>query len=183
MRVVTGTARGARLKEPGSMEVRPTIDRVKEAMFNIIQFDIEGRNVLDLFAGTGQLAIEALSRGAEKAVLVDIGREAVALIRENLKRTKLMDRARIIQKDYCAFLSENTEKFDLIFLDPPYQTNFLENALQKIAEFDILTDGGIIISEQPQEKEFPLHLLQAFQAKKHRYGKTAITVFTKLPEV
>ena len=105
MRVITGSARGVRLKTPDGMQTRPTADRVKEAIFSIIQFEIEGRRVLDLFAGTGQLGIEALSRGAEHAVFVDARREAVALVRENLKRTRLSDRAETVQGDYLDYLS------------------------------------------------------------------------------
>ena len=105
MRVITGSARGVRLKTPDGMQTRPTADRVKEAVFSIIQFEIEGRKVLDLFAGTGQLGIEALSRDAEHAVFVDARREAVALVRENLKRTRLSDRAETVQGDYLDYLS------------------------------------------------------------------------------
>ena len=119
MRVITGTARGRRLKELEGMETRPTTDRVKEGMFNVLQFDIEGRRVLDLFAGTGQLGIECLSRGAKSAVFVDRRADAVKLIRENLKVTELTDRARVVSGDSMEYLKQLREQFDLIFLDPP----------------------------------------------------------------
>lgn len=118
MRVITGTARGRRLKEPQGMDIRPTTDKVKESMFSILQFDIEGRRVLDLFGGTGQLGIEALSRGASEVVFVDKSAAALKLIRENLELCGLSDRARVRNGDSLAYLRSG-EKFDLVFLDPP----------------------------------------------------------------
>lgn len=117
MRVITGSARGRRLKEIEGLETRPTTDRVKEALFSVIQFDIEGRRVLDLFAGTGQLGIEALSRGAESAVFVEQRKDAVQAVRENLVVCGLSDRARVVSGDAMSYLKSG-EKFDLIFLDP-----------------------------------------------------------------
>ena len=120
MRVITGSAKGRKLKELQGRETRPTTDRVKEGLFNIIQFDIEGRRVLDLFAGTGQLGIECLSRGADRCTFVDLRKEAAALIRENLTWCALQERAQVIQGDYLAYLTRCGETFDLILLDPPY---------------------------------------------------------------
>ena len=117
MRVITGSARGRRLKQLEGLETRPTTGRVKEAVFSILQFDIEGRRVLDLFAGTGQLGIEALSRGAASAVFVEKRRDAANLIRENLKLTELTARARVVGGEAEAFLAGCRERFDLIFLD------------------------------------------------------------------
>ena len=124
MRVITGTARGRRLKELQGMETRPTTDKVKESLFSIIQFDIEGRRVLDLFAGTGQLGIEALSRGAAEAVFVDRRPDAVRLVQENLALCGFTDRARVKSGDALTYLKSG-EKFDLIFLDPPYAADLL----------------------------------------------------------
>ena len=146
MRVISGSARGRRLGELKGMETRPTTDKVKESLFNIIQFDIEGRRVLDLFGGTGQLGIEALSRGAEHCTFVDQRRDAAALIKENLKATELSDRSRVVQGDSLAFLQSCREKFDLIFLDPPYQEDLLERALEQ-GRIDLS-----IGSDSPQEK-------------------------------
>ena len=120
MRVITGTARGRRLKEPVGMETRPTTDRVKEGIFSSIQFEIEGRRVLDLFGGTGQMGIEALSRGAAHCTFVDLRKDAAAAIRENLALTDLSDAATVIQGDALAYLTRCQESFDVIFLDPPY---------------------------------------------------------------
>ena len=155
MRVITGTARGRRLKELEGMETRPTTDRVKEGLFSALQFDIEGRRVLDLFAGTGQLGIECLSRGAAEAVFVDRRADAVKLIRENLKVTELTDRARVVSADSMEFLKGLREKFDIIFLDPPYAAGLLEPAIAHIAKFDILNPHGIIMAEHPVERTMP----------------------------
>ncbi len=129
MRVITGKARGISLKTPDGMATRPTSDRVKEAVFSIIQFDVPNANVLDLFAGTGQLGIEALSRDARSAVFVDQRDDAIQLVRENLKRTRLENIGRVVKEDYAVFLQKCSEKFDIIFLDPPYSEKFLENSL------------------------------------------------------
>ena len=153
MRVITGTARGRRLNELKGKETRPTADRVKEGMFNIIQFDIEGRRVLDLFGGTGQLGIECLSRGAAHATFVDARTDAVKLIRENLSLTDLADRAAVLTADYATVLSSAAEKYDLVFLDPPYETKLLERSLELISQFDILREHGIIICESPQDRK------------------------------
>lgn len=179
MRVITGTARGRKLGQLQGMDTRPTTDQVKESIFNIIQFDIEGRRVLDLFAGTGQLGIEALSRGAAGCTFVDQRKEAVALVRSNLKLCQLSDKARVVQGEGLGFLSTVREPFHLIFLDPPYKAELLENALKKIAEIDMLTENGIIICESPADKVLP-ELPQPYQkGREYRYGKIKITVYRK----
>ena len=131
MRVISGTARSVPLLSREGLDTRPTSDRVKEAVFNVLQFEIEGRSVLDLFGGSGQMAIEALSRGAASAVFVDQSKAAVALVKKNLEKTKLTG-GRVVQGDSIAFLS-GPGKFDLVFLDPPYDSGLLENALKKDA--------------------------------------------------
>ena len=179
MRVITGKARGVQLKTPEGMATRPTADRVKEALFSIIQFDVPNAKVLDLFGGTGQLGIEALSRGAKSAVFVDAGEPACRLIRDNLKRTKLEADATVIRSDYLAYLKRCKEKFDIIFLDPPYAEVFLENALKCIAEIDILQSGGIIIAERPLGKELPWELEGFTRSKDYKYGTVLLTVYRK----
>ena len=144
MRVITGSARGRRLKELTGMETRPTTDKVKESLFSIIQFDIEGRRVLDLFAGTGQLGIEALSRGAASAVFIDRRADAVRLVKDNLELCGLSDRASVRCGDAMSYLRSG-EKFDLIFLDPPYAAGLLGPALEEIARFDICREHGICL--------------------------------------
>ncbi len=181
MRVISGKAGGRRLLEPADYSVRPTTDKVKESIFNIIQFDIEGRRALDLFAGSGQLGIEALSRGAKSAVFVDESREAIALVRGNLKKTGLEQAASVVQGDAVSFL-RRSGKFDLIFLDPPYDTQLLEKSLYLIEEFDILTQGGIIICESREEKELPELSLPYRRLKSYKYGKIKVTTFIRDPE-
>lgn len=179
MRVISGTARGIKLKTPDGMLTRPTSDRVKEAVFSIIQFEVQGSRFLDLFGGSGQMGIEALSRGAKSAVIVDGRREACKLIQENLRLTKLADQAKVIQSDYLGYLNRCTEQFDLIFLDPPYAEEFLENSLKKISEIDILSDRGIIICERPEEKLLDMEISGLVRGKDYRYGNTWITLFRK----
>lgn len=179
MRVITGTARGIQLKTPDGMLTRPTADKVKEALFSIIQFDITGASVLDLFGGTGQLGIEALSRGASRAVFVDAREDACKLIRENLKRTKLESRARIVRSDYLVYLNQCRETFDIIFLDPPYAEVYLENALNRITEIDILRSGAIIVTERPLGKELPWEVSGYTRSRDYKYGKTLLTIYRK----
>ena len=179
MRVITGSARGMKLRTLEGLSTRPTSDRVKEAIFNIIQFDLEGRRVLDLFAGSGQLAIEALSRGAGYAVLVDQNPEAVKVIKENLKKTKLIDQATVLRADYLQYLSGCREKFDIILLDPPYAEKMLETALHKISEIDILNEGGIIVCERAREKELPATVGDLIRSRDYLYGKTAVNLYTR----
>lgn len=179
MRVITGKARGVQLKTPQGMQTRPTADRVKEALFSIIQFDLPGARVLDLFAGTGQLGIEALSRDAKEAVFVDEREDACALVRENLKRTRLEGQGRVLRSDYLAYLSRCREHFDIIFLDPPYAEVFLENALKRITEIDILQSNGIIVAERPVGKPCPGEFPGYTRSKDYKYGKTLLTIYRK----
>ena len=179
MRVISGKARGVVLKTPQGLQTRPTADRVKEALFSIIQFDLPGTRVLDLFGGTGQLGIEALSRGAKSAVFVDMQDSACKLIRENLKKTKLDDCAQVVRADYMTYLSGCREKFDIVFLDPPYAEIFLENSLKKLSEIDILESGAIIVAERPAEKELSLILEGFSRSKDYKYGNTLLTLYRK----
>ena len=179
MRVITGKARGVQLKTPDGMLTRPTTDRVKEALFSIIQFEIPTAKVLDLFGGTGQLGIEALSRGAGGAVFVDDREDACNLIRENLRRTKLAQDAKVVRADYMDYLKRCKEKFGIIFLDPPYAEVFLENALKRITEIDILQSGGIIVAERPLGKDLPWDFEGYTRSKDYKYGKVLLTIYRK----
>ena len=179
MRVITGKARGIQLKTPDGMQTRPTTDRVKEALFSIIHFDIPGAKVLDLFSGTGQLGIEALSRGADSAVFVDAREDACKLIREKMKRTKLETQGRVVRSDYLEYLRRSREKFDIILLDPPYAEVFLENALNCIAEIDILQSGGIIVTERPLGKDLLCQFEGLTRSKDYKYGNTLLTLYRK----
>ena len=176
MRVISGNFRGKKLKEPANYDIRPTTDMVKEAIFNIIQFDIEGRRVLDLFAGTGQLGIECISRGAASVTFVDQSKEAIAIVKANLKACGV--EARVVQDDSIAFLNRGA-KFDVIIIDPPYATNLINKALSVINSVDILSEGGIIVCESSREKELPEMESPYFMKKTYNYGKVKITTYGK----
>lgn len=179
MRVITGTARGRRLGELKGMETRPTTDKVKEGIFNVVQFDVPSARVLDLFAGTGQLGIEALSRGAAHCTFVDRRSDAVKLVRENLALCRLDDRAQVLCGDSMAFLASAREKYDLIFLDPPYAADLLERAIETIARFDILNEHGIIVAESPADKLLPEPAAPYRRGREYRYGQIKFTVYRR----
>lgn len=149
MRIITGSARGAILTTLEGESTRPTGDRAKEALFSMIQFDIEGRRVLDLFAGSGQLGLEALSRGAEHCVFIDESREASDIVLANAKKTGLFDRSRVSTMDFSAYLKSaaDKEKFDIIFLDPPYASDYVSKSLELISKGGLLRAGGRIVCE------------------------------------
>lgn len=176
MRVISGTAGGKRLKPPENQAIRPSTDMVKEALFNIIQFDIEGRKVLDLFAGTGQLGIECLSRGAREVVFCDKSREAVKLVRENLKNCGF--EAQVNQRDSIELL-KSCGKFDIILIDPPYDSDLYNSALKIINLVDILSDGGIIICETERSKILPDMEFPYKRGKVYNYGKVKLNFYTK----
>lgn len=168
MRIITGSARGVNLITLEGEATRPTAERAKEALFSMIQFDIEGRRVLDLFAGSGQLGLEALSRGAASCTFTDEAREAVDIIIKNAKTAKLFDRARVSAIDFKAFLrgaAGSGEKYDLIFLDPPYASGYVAETLKMVDEGKLLALGGKIICETdngaPQIKRKKVKLTDA----------------------
>lgn len=175
MRVITGTARGKKLAVCAGEAVRPTPDRVKEALFSIIQFQIEGRRVLDLFAGSGQLGIEALSRGAREAVFVDAAKEPAAVVARNLEATGLSGSARVERMDFAAYLSGDCGKFDLAFLDPPYRTGLLQRALPMAA--GRMNPGGTIVCENPSDEPLPETAGDFVRGRSYRYGKVVLTVY------
>lgn len=179
MRVITGSARGRRLNELKGYDTRPTTDKVKEGIFSAIQFEVEGARVLDLFAGTGQLGIEALSRGAASAVFVDQRTDAVKLIRENLALTKLAEGAQVVCGESMAYLNGLRQSFDLILLDPPYEGDLLERAIAHIARFDILARDGIMIAESPVDKTLPVLAAPYRVAREYRYGKIKVTLYRR----
>lgn len=181
MRVITGSARGMKLLSVEGMDTRPTSDWTKESMFNIIQFDIEGRRVLDLFSGIGQLGIEALSRGAKSCVFIDNRRDCVQVTQKNVDKTGFHDVSSVEQSDYRAYLKRTgKEAFGLIFLDPPYGNGMLQRAISTIYERDILSPGGLIVCEGEREDKLPLPPEKyEQQEKEYFYGKTKITIIRK----
>lgn len=176
MRVITGTARGRKLREPKDMSVRPTTDMVKEAIFSIVQFDVPGRRVLDLFAGTGQLGIEALSRGAAECVFVDNSPSSIALVRENLALCDMQ--ATVVRSDALSYL-RRCGKFDLVFLDPPYHAGIYEDVLHGLFSFDILSDGGIILVESERGESMPGAPAPYVRGKTYNYGKISLTLYSR----
>ena len=172
MRVIAGSAKGKSLQAPAGWETtRPTADKVKEAIFGSIQFELEGSRVLDLFAGSGALGIEALSRGAAQAVLVDASREAVRAIQANLAYTGLAERAEVLPMDYARALARLHAPFDFIFLDPPYRSDLYAAAIAGIHARGLLAAEGLIIVEH--DGQFSLEGEKVLKQK--RYGKTFVS--------
>lgn len=178
MRVITGTARGRKLREPKDDKIRPTTDKIKESVFNIVQFDIEGRQVLDLFAGTGQLGIEALSRGAAHAVFTDTSPEAIRLTKENLQTAGLTQKAEVLHTDALACLAAG-RRYDLVFADPPYDTDLLDQVIQNTIAFDILKENGIMICESRQDKPMPDVPAPYRKGREYKYGKIKLTLYRR----
>jgi 16S rRNA (guanine(966)-N(2))-methyltransferase RsmD len=176
MRVISGSARGRKLKTPETYDIRPTTDNVKESIFNIIQFDIEGRRILDLFAGTGQLGIECLSRGADSVVFIDQSKDAVKIVKDNLKTCGL--NGTVLQQDSLGYLRA-CGKFDVIFIDPPYDSGLYQPALEIINSVDILSDGGIIVCESRRELSLPEMKAPYKKRKEYNYGKVKLTTYVK----
>lgn len=179
MRVITGLAKGRRLEELPGLDTRPTTGRVKEGLFSAIQFDIEGCRVLDLFAGTGQLGIEALSRGAAFCDFVDSAPAALKIVQRNIKTCGFEDRSACHGKDFTAFLTRSREKYGLIFLDPPYASGNLERALELITTIDIMVGNGIIVCESPADHILPDLADPYEKGKEYRYGKIKFTLYRR----
>ena len=183
MRIITGSARSVRLLTlEGEDVTRPTSERVKEALFSMIQFDLEGRRVLDLFAGSGQLALEALSRGAASALLSDVDRNACDIIKKNAQKTKLYEKTRVLNTDYKAVIRgcQGREKFDIVFLDPPYAGEMLQDAIDRMVRADILADGALICCESDSDTPFGGEGLVVKRFAK--YSKTYLTILVKSEE-
>lgn len=180
MRIITGKAKGITLKAPQGEATRPTADRVKEAVFSMLQFEIEGRTVLDLFAGSGQMGLEALSRGAAAAVFVDKSKDAIKCIKENAEKTKLSNGATAYQSDYSDYIKRNSDKqFDIVIIDPPYALGMYKPALKALKEHNMLKSTSLIVCESGTDAIFEgdKELEEDFcVAKQTKYGKTFITI-------
>lgn len=175
MRVISGSARGRRLEALEGNDVRPTTDKVKESIFNIIQFGIEGRRFLDLFAGSGQMGIEAISRGAKQAVFIEQSRKALSVLKKNIASVRFEEESKVINTDAKAFLSTNREKFDIAFLDPPYNKGILQDILPLVAEN--MNKGGLIICESPLKEELSEKIGEFSLDRSYHYGKIKISVY------
>jgi len=180
MRVITGSARGRKLLAPDGMKVRPTSEMAKEAIFSILHFEVEQAFVLDLFAGSGQLGIEALSRGARFCVFVDQLRESQEVVRQNLQSTGLAANARVAAMDSLAFLSTTNDRFDIALLDPPYEQGLIERALPLLVPK--MTEGGIIVCETAKNETLPEQVEDYKQYREYRYGKIKITTYRREEE-
>jgi len=179
VRVIAGSARGTKLVCPEGLSVRPTHDRVKEAVFSMLTGHLVGASVLDLFTGTGALSVEALSRGAENAVLVDASARSLETAKVNLEKTRLLDKARLVKADYLSFLQGTANQFDLIFLDPPYQGDYLKKALEAIKSYQLLKADGIIYCET--EGEPPTEAAALFQVvRDKKYGRARVLLLKEL---
>ena len=177
MRVISGSARGTKLESLEGLSTRPTIDRVKEGIFSSIQFIVPGAKVLDLFAGSGQMGIECLSRGAQKAVFVDANKDAVNIVIKNIKSCNLFDKARVVNMTAQDYLRTSKDEFDIVFLDPPYNMGILDEILEKV--YQITAPGGIILAEselgwKPEKEIEGLEMV-----KQYKYGKVFVTKFQK----
>lgn len=177
MRVIAGTARGRRLKTPENMDVRPTTDKVKEAIFSSIQFDLPLANVLDLFAGSGQMGIEALSRGAKSVTYVDAAASSLKLVRENLATVNMTNQAVIHQADALSFLRNCAEKFDVAILDPPYHKGILEQVMPLLSE--CMVEEGIVICEHETELELPEQFEHLVFQKVRKYSTISVSTYRK----
>ncbi len=174
MRVISGSARGTKLSSIDSLSTRPTQDRVKESLFNIIFDKIYECDFLDLFAGSGAIGIEALSRGANFAVFCDISKESLKFVNENLIKTKLIDRAKVYNLDYKNYLEKTKEKFDIIFIDPPYKADISVDAIRMIKENEVLKENGFVVIETDEylRDKSELEKIQGIEILDHRkYGR------------
>ena len=175
MRVITGSAKGCKLSSPEGLDVRPTLDRVKESLFSILYPYMSNSNVLDLFAGSGALGIEALSRGAAECTFVDKNKKAYDCVINNLRHTKLSDKANVVFGDFEVFFSKNTDKYDLVFLDPPYSVGIEEKVFLKLHSH-INKDAVIVL-----ESESELQNFDGFEVVKNvRYGRVYITLYKQI---
>ena len=182
LRVIGGTARGVPLKSPDTKNTRPTLDRTKESLFNILMPYIADARVLDLFSGSGSLGIESLSRGAKEAVFIDSSKYCRNIIIENLKKTRLEEHSTVMALDVIKaikLLSKRNAKFDIIFLDPPYNMNFIANTIQNIDEFDIIAEEGIIACEHHVNEHAPEKSGRLIKIRTKEYGETLYSFYIR----
>ena len=177
MRVIAGIYKGRKLESPENRDIRPTTDKAKEALFSILSNDIPGARVLDLFAGSGALGIEALSRGAEECVFVDHSRQSISLIRKNLAACGAGDEAKVLNGDYRRILAGLSGSFDVIIMDPPYGQGLMDEAFRLIGEHGLLAEDGIIVCEHRKEEVLPEEICGFVREKERRYGIVKLTIY------
>lgn len=179
MRIIAGELKGRRLSAPSDYRVRPTTDKVKEAVFSMIAGYLSDSVVLDLFAGTGNLGLEAISRGAKRAYFADKDKTSIAIVRENVKHCKVEDRSVILWSDFASVFKKINDKVDVIFLDPPYSAGYMEKCFSLIAESSILEEDGIIVAEHSSAETLPDEMPGASLIKTKRYGKISVSIYEK----
>lgn len=182
MRIISGKARGTKLYTLEGQNTRPTLDRVKESLFNIIQNEIQGCIFLDLFSGSGAIGLEAVSRGAKKAILCDNSKEAINIIKKNIEKTHMQEQVELYQTSFTKLLKENIkEKIDIAYIDPPYDTNFVYEAVKIMTEKDMLTENSIIIVETDQEKRIKQEInnLEIEIIDQRKYGRAHLIFLKK----
>lgn len=175
MRVISGEKKGKKLISLEGDDVRPTTDRVKESLFSIIQFSIPGRNFLDLFAGSGQIAIEALSRGAKSATLVDASAKSIAVCKQNLQNVDYTVKAKLVNAQSNIFIKNTLEMYDIAFLDPPYRKGLIEECMPFLVQK--MNKGGTIICEHPSDLSLDDAFGEFIKQKTYRYGKIMLTIY------
>lgn len=182
MRVVSGSARGTKLLSLEGDHTRPTIDRVKEAMFSMIQNEIYAARVLDLFSGSGALGIEAISRGAEHADFVELNAKANQMVKQNIEKCHFKDKTQVYQQDVNQFLAkQGPQSYDLILLDPPYQKGFVKKTFDRIVQYDILKINGIILLEHHRQDEEATMTYEGLERIKNKhYGIVGVSVFRRI---
>ena len=176
MRVISGSARGKKLECPEGIDIRPTLDRVKESVFNMIAFDIAGATVLDLFSGSGALGIEALSRGASHCVFVDKSSQSIDATQKNIEATRFGDASCVINTDSIEFIKKTDKTFDIIFIDPPYESELYESSLRAIKDSGILSDDGFIVLEYDINTTPPFKTSGFEIVKDRKYGRVKILI-------
>lgn len=177
MRIIAGAYKGRKLSPPSDLTVRPTPDRVKEALFSILGSQVIDAVVLDLFAGSGNLGLEALSRGARKCYFGDSSRESIRLIHDNVSHCKAESLSHIIQGDYRNVLAQLREKMDLVFVDPPYRNQLWMDVLGILSEKELMNPDGLIVLEHPREVEFPQEVNNFRKIKEARYGTVVLSIY------
>lgn len=186
MRVITGKAKGHKLNAPSGTKTRPTTDKVKESIFNIIGYIHEDAVVLDLFAGSGAMGIEFLSRGAKECIFIDADRNAVNVIKENLKKTRLMDQSKVFKTDVkkaIAKLKEKAMKFDFVFMDPPYGREFVEATLEQLLDADVLSEDVLIVVEHSNEEQLEECIGKLRVTDSRKYGISYVTFLEMKEEI
>lgn len=178
MRIIAGDYKGRKLSAPYGERIRPTADKVKGAIFNMIDFEVYDSIVVDLFSGTGNIGLEALSRGAKTCYFCDNARESIEYIKQNVKHCKAEEQAVIMTGDYASLLKRFSD-IDIVFLDPPYHKGLYDDCFQRLDEYNVVKNGGLVVAEYDKRQELPESFGPFIQIKNKRYGKTGVAIYEK----